>query len=136
MNSDIRITLFLARPTWMGNGTIHRGSDLLGIFPQRTGRMVCLARPPFGFTFGEFRVGQFYVKPADDGVDFDDVAIAQQRYRSADGGFRPNMADAEAAGGAGEAAVGDQRDLATHALAGERRRGREHFAHAGAALGP
>ena len=80
-HSNIRITLFLARPTWMGNGTIHRGSDLLGILPQRTGRMICLARPPFGFTFGEFRVTQFYVKRADVGVDFDDVAVAQQRNR-------------------------------------------------------
>src|ERR1700710_2008344 len=104
MNSDIRITLFLARPTWMGNSTIHRGSDLLGILPQRTGRMICLASPPFGFTLGELRVTQFYVKGADDRVDFDDVAVLQQRNGSADGGFRPDMADAEAAGGAGKPA--------------------------------
>src|SRR3954454_16212701 len=76
-HSNIRITLFLARPTRMGNGTIHRGSDLLGVFPQRTGRMICLAGPPFGFTFGEFRITQFYVKRTGDGVDFDDVAIPE-----------------------------------------------------------
>src|SRR3954454_12858409 len=75
VHSNVRITLFLARPTWMGNCTIHRGSDLLGIFPQRTGRMICLASPPFGFTFGELFVTQFYVKGADDRVDFDDVAV-------------------------------------------------------------
>src|SRR4051812_8272162 len=68
---NIRITLFLARPTRMGNGTTHRGSDLLGIFPQHAGRMICLASPPFGFTLGEFGLGQFYVKGADLGVDFD-----------------------------------------------------------------
>ena len=45
----------------------------------------------------------------------------------------PDMADAEAAGGAGEAAVGDQRHLLAHALAGERRGRRQHLAHAGAA---
>src|SRR6202521_1741407 len=45
------------------------------------------------------------------------------------------MADAKAAGGAGEAAVGDERDLAAHALAVKRRCGSEHLAHAGAAPG-
>src|SRR3954466_12260467 len=40
------------------------------------------------------------------------------------------MADAEAAGRAGEAAVGDQRDLAAHALTVEHPGGREHFSHA------
>src|SRR3954452_778318 len=98
MNSDIRITLFLARPTGMGNGAIHRGSDLLGILPQRAGRMICLARPPFGFTFGELRITQFYVKGADLSVDFDDVAILQQRDGPTDGGLRPDMTDAETAG--------------------------------------
>jgi hypothetical protein len=68
------------------------------------------------------------------GVDLDDVAVLQQRDRAADRRLRPDMADAEAAGRAGEAAVGDQRDLAAHALAVERRRGRQHLAHAGAAL--
>ena len=43
------------------------------------------------------------------------------------------MADAEAARGAGEAAVGDESHLVTHALTIERRRGRQHLAHAGAA---
>ena len=67
-------------------------------------------------------------------VELDDVAVAQQRDRAADCGFRADMADAEAARAAGEAAVGDQRDLAAHALAVERRGGREHLAHAGTAV--
>ena len=46
------------------------------------------------------------------------------------------MADAEPARRAGEAPVGDQRDLAAHALPVERGRRRQHFAHAGAALRP
>ena len=57
-----------------------------------------------------------------------------ERDRAADRRLRPDMADAEAARGAGEAAVGDQRDLVAHALAVERGRGRQHLAHAGAAL--
>jgi hypothetical protein len=33
IRSDIRITLFLVRPTRMGYGAINRRPDLLGIFP-------------------------------------------------------------------------------------------------------
>src|SRR5471032_2610833 len=32
---DVRITLFLVRAARMGHGPIHRGSNLLGILPQR-----------------------------------------------------------------------------------------------------
>src|SRR5215208_1973332 len=98
--------------------------------------MIGLSRLPFGLTFGEFGVSQFYVKCPDDGVDFDDVAVPQQRDRPANSGFGPDMADTEPSGSAREATVGDQRDLAAHALPGQRRRGREHFPHAGAASRP
>ena len=47
----------------------------------------------------------------------------------------PHMADAEAARCAGEAAIGDERDLIAAPLAVNRRCGRQHFAHAWAALG-
>src|SRR5258708_12849521 len=50
---------------------------------------------------------------------------------SANGGFRPDMANAEPAGCSREPAVGDQCDLAAHALPGQRRRGRKHLAHTG-----
>ena len=56
-----------------------------------------------------------------------------QRDRAADRRLRPDMADAEAARGAGETSVGDQRDLLALALAVERRGGGEHLAHAGTA---
>ena len=68
------------------------------------------------------------------GVEHDHVAVAQKRDRSANRGLRPDMADTESARRAGEAAVGDQRDLVAHALAVKRRRGRQHLAHAGAAF--
>ena len=92
-----------------------------------------LARLPFGPALRQFLVGEFHVDGALDGVDRDDVAVLEQPDRAAHGRLRPDMADAEAAGRAGEAAVGDERDLVAHALAVERRRGREHLAHAGAA---
>src|ERR1700677_4612591 len=98
--------------------------------------MVSLARLPFGLTFGQLRVVQLYVKSPDLGVDFDDIAVAQQRDRATDRRLGPDMADAEATGGAGESAISDQGDLAAHALPGQRGRGREHFPHAGTAARP
>ena len=68
-------------------------------------------------------------------VDDDDVAVLEQADGPADRGFRADMADAQAAGAAGEAAVGDQRNI-LDAEAVERRGGRQHLAHAGAALRP
>src|SRR4051794_38677006 len=132
---DVRIALFLVRAARMGYCPTDRWSNLLSILPERTRRVVSRASAPFGLALGELLVAQFYVKGTCDRVDLDDVAILEQPDRAADGGFRPNMADAEAAGGAGEAAVGDERDLAAHALARQRRGGLEHFAHAGTALG-
>src|ERR1700722_16201654 len=98
--------------------------------------MVSRARLPFGLAFGKLRVGQFYVKCPDVGVDLDQIAVPQQPDRPTRRRLRPDMADAEPAGSAGEPAVGNQRDLAAHALPGQRRRGREHFPHARAAARP
>src|SRR3954452_9523932 len=133
---DVRITLFLVRTARMGYSPVHRRPNLLGIFPQRTRRVVSLSRRPFGFTFGEFGVGQLYVKNSGLGVDLDNVTILQQGDRAAHGRLRSDMADAEAPGGAGEPAVGDQGDLAAHPLPGQRRRGREHLPHLGTAALP
>src|SRR5882762_1854806 len=98
--------------------------------------MVSLPRLPFGLAFIELGVGQLYVKSPDDRVDFDDIAVAEQRDRPAYGRFRSDMADAEPAGRPGKPAVGDQRDLAAHALPGQRRRGREHLRMPGPPRGP
>ena len=53
--------------------------------------------------------------------------------RAADRGLGGDVAGHEAAGGAGEAAVGEQRDLLAQAEADERRGHRQHLAHPGAA---
>jgi hypothetical protein len=80
---DVRITLFLVRPTRMGNSAIHRRPNLLGVFPQRSRCVVCLSGAPFGLTFGEFSVAQFYVKSPGNGVDLDDIAVLDQGDRPA-----------------------------------------------------
>ena len=84
----------------------------------------------------ELSLGELDVEGALHGIDRDDVAVANMRDRSADGGFRTHMADAEAAGRSGEAPVGNERDLPAHALSVEGRGGRQHLSHPGATLGP
>src|SRR5438309_2894432 len=86
---DVRITLFLVRTARMGYSPIHCRPNLLGIFPQRTRRMISLSGLPFGSPFRELRVGQLYVKSSDVGVDLDDVTILQQGDRAPNGRFRP-----------------------------------------------
>src|SRR3954453_2268260 len=117
---DVRIALFLVRAARMGHCPTDRWSNLLSIFPERARRVVSRASAPFGLALGKLLVAQFYVKGPVDRVDLDDVAVLEQGDRAADSGFRADMADTEAAGGAGEATVRDERDLATHALAGQR----------------
>src|SRR5262249_13589121 len=93
-------------------------------------------RLPFGFTFRKFFIGQFYVKCSPDRVDLDDVAVLKQADRTADCRFRPDVADAKAARRPRKPAVSDERDLASHSLAGQSGRGRKHLSHAGTALRP
>src|SRR6185312_14630212 len=109
---------------------VDGGADLLGVLPQIAGGRVVLARLPGRLALGQFLVGELDVERAGNGVELDDVAVLQEPDRAADRRFRTDMADTEAARRAGEAAVGDERDLLAHALAVERRRGRQHLAHA------
>ncbi len=67
----------------------------------------------------EFRVGERDLERPLDRIEGDDVAVAEEADGPADGGLRADMADAEATGRAGEAPVGDEGDLVTHALAVE-----------------
>ena len=66
-------------------------------------------------------------------VDADHVAVAHQRERPAERGLGRDVADHHAARRAGEAPVGEQRDLLAHALPVEQRGDAEHLAHARAA---
>ena len=61
------------------------------------------------------------------------VAIAKVSNRTAELRLGADVADAEAASGARKAAIGDERNLVTHALTIDRRRRGKHLAHAGAA---
>src|SRR5690606_34472969 len=98
--SNIRIAMCFFRATRMGHRPITSGADRLRIFPYRARLVVGRARlPPFCPTC-EFLVRKRHRKVAGHGVDGDDVAILKQADWPADSGFRPDMADAEAARGA------------------------------------
>src|SRR2546423_9836677 len=68
------------------------------------------------------------------GIDHDRVAVADRRDGSADRGLRRDVTDHVTVRRAGEAAVGDERDLVAEALANDRAGHAQHLAHAGAAL--
>ena len=75
---------------------------------------------------------QFDIEGAALGIDPNDVAVLEQRDWSTDRSFGTDMADAETPGRAGEAAVGDQRNLAAHALPVKSGGGGQHLTHTGA----
>src|SRR3569832_2694080 len=120
----VRIALRLRRPAGMRDRSVTRIADLLGVFPQRARTEMGFARLPGGLALGELFGADIAVDRALIRVDGDDVTVAQQADRTADRRFRPDMADAEAARGAGEAAVGDARGRGARARAGRRRRRR------------
>lgn len=68
-------------------------------------------------------------------VDVNAVAVLHNGDGAAAGGLRGDVADAGAAGRAGEAAVGHQRHRLRKAHAHQCRGGGQHLPHAGAALG-
>src|SRR5713226_2905093 len=128
--------MFFLGGAGMGYRAVLGVADGLGVAPEGAGLVVVLARLPVLAAGRQLGVAERDRDGALIRVDGDDVAVAQQRDRAADRRLGPDMADAEAARRAGEAAVGDQRDLAAGALAVERRRGRQHLAHAGPAARP
>jgi hypothetical protein len=95
--------------------------------------MVVAARRPGAAPFGQCGLAQCHVEGAGDCVDRDPIAVAQEPDRPADSRFRSDMADAEAVRRTREPAVGQQRHLLADTLAVERRRRRQHLAHAGPA---
>src|SRR4051794_38963540 len=132
---NIRIGRLLGGAARMGDRAMQRVPHLLGVFPDVTGSNVALARLPGLAALRKLGFGNLHIQGAFDGVDLDDVAVANQRDRAADRGLRTDMADAEAPGRAGEPAVGDQRHLAAGALTVQRSGGRQHLTHARTALG-
>src|SRR5436190_1715352 len=136
MSLDIRIARPLGRRAGMGDGAVARRSHLLGVFPYISRGDFRLPRLPRLGPRVEFSLAELDLESALDGIECDDVAVAQKRDRAAHGGFGTDVADAEAAGRSGEAPIGDERDLATHALPVKGGGGRQHLSHPGAAFGP
>src|SRR5262245_63072885 len=95
-----------------------------------------LARLPVLFTAGKLLNCDIRLQASGLGIDGDNVAILEEADRSAELGLGPHMANAEAARGAGEAAVSNERHLVAHALAVKGSRRRQHLAHARPAARP
>src|SRR5262249_19568783 len=104
---DIRIARFLFGAAGMRHGAVHCRSDLLAVFPQIARRETPLARLPGFLALGQFVGGNLGVECTFDRVDLDDVAVAEQRDRSADSGLRADVANAKTARRTGKASIGD-----------------------------
>src|SRR6516164_10085450 len=98
--------------------------------------MVAAARLPRPPPLSQLSLAQTHVYRALLRVDRDRVAVADQADRPADRRLGPDMADAEAVGGAREPAVGQERHLVADTLAVEGRGRRQHLAHPGTAARP
>ncbi|CRK45441.1 hypothetical protein BN1723_006607 [Verticillium longisporum] len=92
-------------------------------------------RLPVGPAAGHLGLGHVRVDDAPLGVNGDDVAVLDETDGAALLGLGHNVADEEAVAAAGEAAVGQQRDVLAEAGAHDGRARLEHLGHAGPALG-
>ncbi len=88
-----------------------------------------------GGALGQLLIGEGHVEPAGGHVEGDLVAVADQSDRAAADRLGGHVAGHQAAGGPGEAPVGDQGDLLAEPLPHQRRGDGQHLAHAGAAGG-
>src|SRR5205807_8685442 len=127
---DIGVDVALLFGSRMGDRSSLGIADLLRVSPQCSGLIIGFARLPGAAAFIQLGVAELDSDPSRLGIDGNDVAIAQQRDRTADRRLRAYMADAEAAGAAGEATISDQRHVVAYALPVEGSGGREHLAHA------
>src|SRR5262245_40322599 len=132
---NIRIANKFRLPARMSDGAVARRTYLIRKLPQRSTGVGIERRLPCRSPLFECGRIDLEIERTVLGVHHDDIAVLNEADRAADGGLRTHMADAEAARGAREAPVGDERDLVTRALAVERSRGGQHLAHARAALG-
>ena len=121
----------------MRDGAEMRGADLACIFLQRTRkRRQSPARRPCRAPALEFGGVDQEIDPARSRVDAHPLAVADERDRPACHRLRRYVADAHAAGGAGEAAIGDERHLLPHALSINESGRPQHLAHPRTALRP
>src|SRR3954471_2060359 len=77
MRSGVRIADLLGFAARMGDRAVHRGTDLLGVFPEIAGGEIGLARLPALLAFGELGVRQRDIDRAVHGVDRDHVAVLE-----------------------------------------------------------
>src|ERR1700675_1915217 len=84
----IRITRLLGTAARMGYRAIARRSDLLGVFPQIARRIFLGSRLPGLGAGSKLAVAQLDVERALLGIEFDDVAVANEPDRAAHGGLR------------------------------------------------
>src|SRR5690349_2676498 len=131
--STVRIALFLTCPAGMRHRAIDGWPHLMGVFPQIAGSEFRLARLPLALALGKFVGGKLDVERTLDRIDLDDVTVAEQPDRAADGGLGADVADAKSPRRAGKTSIRYERDFFTCALTVKCSRGRQHFAHAGTA---
>src|SRR6478735_8108758 len=119
---DVRIGLLLGGPARMRHRTVACRSDRLRVLPEIARTRGGFPRLPFRPAAREFCVGKLHHDGALDGVERDDVTVANECDGPTHRSLWTGMADAEAARRTGETAVGNERDLVAHALAVKRRR--------------
>lgn len=110
--------------------------DQLGVLVKRA--LLVLERRSHELELSALQLLRALVNDVDDivvGVDGDGVAVADETDRATLLGLRRDVADEEAVAAAGEAAVGDKRDVLAEAVAHDGRAGLQHLRHAGTALG-
>ena len=120
----------------VGDGAEVGLADVVGVFGEDAAREDGGAALEGFAAAGEFAGGDFEIELMGEGVDGDGVAIFHEGERAAEVGLGRDVADDEAARAAGEATVGDERDVVAEAAAHDGAGGGEHFAHAGSAFGP
>src|SRR6516162_250791 len=117
----------------MGDGAEIGLPDELGVLGEEPALVTRYPRPPSGTSRVQLALSGDQIHTPVGDVDAHSVAVAYERERAADCRLRRHMADADAAGGTGEAPVGDKRHVLPHLLAVDDRRHAEHLAHPWAA---
>src|SRR5579871_3360353 len=105
----------------MSYGASRRLAHELCIFRERSCPVAWRPLLPGRTPSGKFTLIDAQIHAPRRGIDLDPIAVAHQRQRSADKGLRRDIANAHPARRAGEATVGDQRDLLAHALSVDQR---------------